>query len=229
MKKIILFFALSFIGLASHSQSTPSSMPGTLGKIADADDLFIVSITSDNWINLPSTIESKPFRSRGFSFLIMKEKMNAAGHVGIGYGLGFSSQNVHTDGVLIYNNNTERNYLEKISSTTDLETNKLSLNFIDAALEIRLRSTENSKKKSFKVNAGIKGGILVQSHTKFEDEFEKFKTYDIKGLNDFQYGVTGRIGYGNVALCVYYSLVDVFEKDKGPELTPFSAGISFTF
>ena len=49
------------------------------------------------------------------------------------------------------------------------------------------------------------------------------------GLNYFQYGVTGRIGYGSVALSGYYSLVDVFKKDKGPELTPLNVGISFTF
>ena len=83
MKKLFSLAAIVIFSLSTNAQETPapsSSMPGALGKIAAADDLFIVSITSDNWMNLPSTIEAKPLRSRGFSFLIMKEKMGKAGH-----------------------------------------------------------------------------------------------------------------------------------------------------
>lgn len=231
MKKLLTVLSFALIGTSVFAQdSTPaSSMPGALGKIASADDLFIVSITSDNWLKLSSSIESKPLRSRGFSFLIMKEKMNKAGHLGLGYGLGFSSQNVHTDGALVYDQTEGKNYLVKVPDSLDLETNKLSLNFVDFALEVRFRTAENSNGKSFKVAAGLKGGLLVQSHTKYEDKDGKFKGYNVEGLNNFQYGVTGRIGYGSIALSAYYSMVDVFKKDKGPELIPFSAGVSFTF
>ncbi len=232
MKKLFSLAAIVFIALSSFGQDASSagpSLPGALGKIVAADDLFIMSFTSDNWMNLPSTLESKPFRSRGFSFLIMKEKMNTKGHLGIGYGLGFSSQNVSTDGVLFYDDSKGENFFAKVPDSLDLETNKLSLNFIDAALEIRARTSENSKGKNFKVSAGLKVGYLLQSHTKYEDKNGKMKMYNIVGLNYFQYGITGRIGYGNVAATVYYSLVDVFKKDKGPKLTPLSVGISFTF
>lgn len=211
------------------SAPAPSSVPSTLGKIASADDLFIMSLTFDNWINLPSTIKGKPLRSRGFSFLIMKEKMNSKGHLGIGYGFGFSSQNVHTDAALYYDAIAGKNYFSIVPVTNDLETNKLSLNFVDVALELRLRTDENSKGKRFKVSGGLKAGYLIQSHTKYEDKFGKVKLYNIVGLNYFQYGVTGRIGYGSYAITGYYSLVDVFKKDKGPELTPFSVGLSCTF
>lgn len=231
MKKFFAFITCSLIGIVSFAQisSSSSSMPSALGKIADADDLFIVSLTSDNWLKLSSALESKPLRSRGFSFLILKEKMNTSGHVGIGYGLGFSSQNVHTNGAIGYDEAAGRNYLTKVPDANELETNKLSLNFIDVALELRLRTSENTKGKSWKLSAGMKGGILVQNHIKYEDKYGKYKSYNIKGLNNFQYGVTGRFGYGKVAVSTYYSLVDVFKKDKGPELTPFSLGISFTF
>ena len=232
MKKLFSLAAIVIFSLSTNAQETPapsSSMPGALGKIAAADDLFIVSITSDNWMNLPSTIEAKPLRSRGFSFLIMKEKMGKAGHFGLGYGFGISSQNVHTDAVFYYDDVAKRNYFAVVPDSFDLETNKLSLNFIDFALELRARTNENDKGKRFKVAAGLKGGYLIQSHTKYEDRSGKFKSCGMIGLNYFQYGVTGRIGYGSVALSGYYSLVDVFKKDKGPELTPLNVGISFTF
>ena len=232
MKKVFSLAAIALLSLNSFAQDVSSpgpSMPGTLAKIASSDDLFIVSFTSDNWMNLPSTLESKPLRSHGFSFLFMKEKMNTSGHFGLAYGLGFSSQNVHTDGVLYYDDSETSNFFAKVPDSLDHETNKVSLNFVDLALELRLRTSENSKGKSFKLSGGLKGGYLVQSHTKYEDKNGKYKGYNLVGLNYLQYGVTGRIGYGSIALSAYYSLVDVFKKDKGPELTPFSAGISFTF
>ena len=163
MKKLFSLAAIVIFSLSTNAQETPapsSSMPGALGKIAAADDLFIVSITSDNW-------------------------MGKAGHFGLGYGFGISSQNVHTDAVFYYDDVAKRNYFAVVPDSFDLETNKLSLNFIDFALELRARTNENDKGKRFKVAAGLKGGYLIQSHTKYEDRSGKFKSYGMIGLNYF--------------------------------------------
>ncbi len=236
MKKIFSLTVLAFLSITTFAQdatspSSPSSSASNsaLQKIAASDDLFIMSFTSDNWMNLPSTIESKPLRSHGFSFMFMNEKMNKAGNFGLGYGLGFTSQNVHTDGVLVYDDATMKTHFEKVPDSLDLETNKLSLNFLDVALELRLRTAENSKGNRWKFSAGVRGSYLLQSHTKYDDINGRVKLYNTIGLNPFQAGVTGRLGYGNVAASVYYSLIEVFKKDKGPELTPLSIGITFTF
>lgn len=234
MKKLLSIVLLSVISFLSNAQETQpqpqsSAAASALSTIASADDLFILTLSSDNWSGLPSEFKAKPFRSRGLSFLIMKEKMTESGHFGIGYGLGFSSQNVHTDATIFYNDSSNTSQLYKLPDSLDVNLNKLSLNFIDAAFEVRLRTTENSHERRFKVSVGMKAGYLVQSHTKYDDKNGKVKTYDIKNLNSFQYGLTGRIGYGGISASVYYSLVDVFKKDKGPSLTPYSVGVTFTF
>ena len=139
------------------------------------------------------------------------------------------SQNVHTNATLIDTTSNESNYALSVIPDSLYTLNKLSLNFITAALEIRIRSIENKNGHRFKFNVGILGGYLLQSHAKLDGKYGKYKTYGIKHLNKFQYGLTGRIGYSNYAFHVYYSLVDVFKKGEGPELIPYSLGISFTF
>jgi hypothetical protein len=226
--KRLLFIILVFVSYALSAQTNKPDSKGY--AIVQREDKLIINITSDNWTNLPSGIKGKALRSRGFSFLLMSDRMNKTGNMGIAAGLGFMSQNVHTNGYLADTTSNESAYiLQPINVGLDYKINKLSLNFITAALEIRLRSNKNKHDERFKLTVGVLAGYLLQSHVKYEDKYFKFKLYDIKHLNKFQYGLEGRIGYGNYALCGYYSLVDVFKDKGGPDLTPYSIGISFTF
>jgi hypothetical protein len=190
------------------------------------EDLAVFSLTSDNWTGLPDGIDSKPFRSRGFSFLFMTEAMNTSHNIGVGAGLGFMSQNVHTNAYII--DSGSASYLSPIPDSAGLEWNKLSTNFITGAVELRLRTNENNKGEHFKLSLGFQAGYLLQSHKKYEDKNGKYKTYDIAHLNKFQYGIEGRIGYNKIAINGYYSLVPVFEDGEGPEMFPYSIGISLT-
>ena len=219
--------AMVLFSLQLFAQESPT--PKSISKIVQREDKLILNLTSDNWAKLSSDFKSKPIRSRGFSFLIMNERMSKSGNLGLGAGLGFMSQNVHTNA---YPDDTTINgtasVLMKIPDSL-YEVNKLSLNFITAAIEIRIHSNENKKRERFKFSLGMLAGYLVQNHIKFDGKYGKTKIYNIKHLNNFQYGVEGRIGYSNFGINGYYSLVDVFEKGKGPELIPYSIGISFTF
>ena len=86
MKKLFSLAAIAFLSFttyAQHATSTPKQ--GTLEKITAADDLFIMTFSSDNWVNLPSSLEAKQLRSHGFSFMFMNEKMNTDGNFELGY------------------------------------------------------------------------------------------------------------------------------------------------
>jgi len=196
-------------------------------RFADKEDRLILNLNWDNWLNTSTGVDVKDFRSRGFSFLLMNEKIYGQGNFAFGLGIGFSSQNVHSNSFPTYNADGSKTYLSPIPDSIDYDLNKLSCNYIDAALELRFRTNENQAHKRFKITVGMKGGVLVQSHTKYEDGDEKVKTYDIKNLNTFQYGVTARIGYGKWGISGYYSLINLFKDGKGPDVVPVSVGISF--
>mgnify|MGYP003377147226 FL=1 len=122
----------------------------------------------------------------------------------------------------------DRTYIHPLPDSVDYDINKLSLNYLDLALEFRIHSKENESHKRFKLSLGVKGGWLFQDHTKYKDEDMKSKSYNLDHLNAFQYGLTARMGYSKLGVNGYYALSGIFEKDKGPDLVPFSIGISFT-
>lgn len=216
----VLLFTFSFV----YAQDKE---PVRIPKFGKKEDRLIMNFTWDNWLKTSQGTQVKGFRSRGFSFLLMNEKILGKGNAAIGFGLGFSSQNVHSNTFPTYDPDGSHTFLSPIYGNYDL--NKLSCNFLDAALELRFRTNQNEKEKRFKISLGIKGGYLVQSHTKYEDANGKIKTYDIKNLSKFQYGPTARIAYGNWGLSGYYSLVNLFKDGKGPEVVPVSMGISLAF
>jgi len=55
---------------------------------------------------------------------------------------------------------------------------------------------------------------------------EKLKDHDDFFLNPFRFDATLRIGWGLINLFGTYSVSTLFKKDKGPELYPFSVGLT---
>lgn len=224
MKKILFLF-LTLTSLISFAQTTEKK-PMQIPRFATKQDRLLLNLNWDNWLNASEATEVKGFRSRGFSFLFMNENVFGEGNTAVAFGLGFSSQNVHSNVYPTYNADKSKTFFSPLTGDYDL--NKLSVNFIDAAFEFRYRTDENEARKRFKISVGIKGGILVQSHTKYEDDVVgKIKTYGIKNLNKFQYGATARIGYGHWGISGYYSLVNLFKNDKGPAVVPVSIGLAY--
>ncbi len=78
------------------------------------------------------------------------------------------------------------------------------------------------------ISGGLIGGVKIGSHTKVKHGDTKDKDRSGFYINSFKYEATARIGYKGIALFANYSLNPLFEDGKGPKLTPFTVGISFT-
>jgi hypothetical protein len=85
--------------------------------------------------------------------------------------------------------------------------------------------------RGFFVQAGVIGSMKIGSHTKVKvmESGHKEKDYSSFNLNLLRYELTARAGYGCLGIYVNYQMTPLFEKDHGPELYPFSAGISLQF
>ncbi len=80
----------------------------------------------------------------------------------------------------------------------------------------------------FFVSAGVLGGVRLFSSTKVEYENNGEKEDKVQNdfnISSFRYGFTARIGYRGLKLFANYYPTSLFEKDKGPEVNPFSVGL----
>ena len=84
--------------------------------------------------------------------------------------------------------------------------------------------------RGFFVQAGAIGGMKIGSHTKIKSlDNRKEKDFSDFNLNLLRYELTVRIGYGWLGAYVNYQMTPMFQANHGPELYPFSAGLSLQF
>jgi hypothetical protein len=80
---------------------------------------------------------------------------------------------------------------------------------------------------------GLIGGLKIGSHTKvvYEDGGDKNKDKNRSDffLSPFRYGYTARAGYGFLKVFANYYNTTLFEKNKGPQLHPFTIGFMLSF
>lgn len=111
----------------------------------------------------------------------------------------------------------------------NIKKSKLGLVSVMVPLLAEFQIPINSYQNRIYISGGIYGSAKLNSHTKIkykQDQNEKIKVVDHFSLHDFSYGIMIRTGYRWINLHATYDLVDLFKNGKGPELTPFSVGIT---
>ncbi len=194
-----------------------------------SDDNLIVDINYDFWLNTPSNITLKPY-SRGINVSYLYNFTGEHSNICLAAGAEVSCQNFFIDAKPELNNGFV-NFVN-IPDNIDYKKNKLSTTYIEIPFEIRFRTNKSCRKdKSFKIFAGFKVGYLVNNHIKYKGDDGsgkeiKIKQYNIDNIQKYRYGITARIGYGKFNITGFYPLTQLFEKDKGPDITPISVGLS---
>ncbi len=109
----------------------------------------------------------------------------------------------------------------------------VNANYFDIPFEIRWHSRKYDPKRSFKITVGGKVGFLFDSKTKIKykegGETKKTKQKENFNLTSIRYGAYTKIGFGGFGFFYYYSISDMFKKNKGPMDTttyPMTIGLS---
>lgn len=158
------------------------------------------------------------------------------------FGLGTNLVGIVTGLGLEFNNYNFRNpYTLKVengitvpddSYASDLDKNvkksRLSTTHLTAPILLEFQIPTHSRHRIF-FSAGVIGGVRIGSHTRVVydgDGKGKDKTKDDFNLSTFRYGISAQVGYRAIKLFANYYPTSLFEKGKGPEVYPFTIGLT---
>lgn len=173
-------------------------------------------------------------------------------HVGFTTGIGFSTANYYFTGnrVMLSDSSTLKAYRiqDEKGNLVGLDKNKLVVSHLNVPLLFEYQTNPYRRLSSFHFSLGVIAGVRIGSYTKqvyqekdgqyflVDDQGQKVATYDVKRhvvrtkgsyhLSPFKMDATVRIGWSYLKLYGTYSLTSMFQKDKGPEVYPFSVGIT---
>jgi len=152
-------------------------------------------------------------------------------HINIVTGMGFDFNNYRLN-----NNYRLQKDSNKVAAVYDsaitFKKNKLMVAYLDIPLLLQFDTDPIGRHHSRTIHfsAGLVGSMRIGSHTKQEYEIGGTnyspKIHDSFDLNPFKYSAMVRIGYGKLDLFATYALSPMFAKNEGPQLYPFSVGIT---
>lgn len=150
--------------------------------------------------------------------------------LGFTTGLGFEWANYRFDSdvVLLKDGNDLIDNFE--ANQKNYTKSKLLVNYLNLPLMFEFQTNKHSKKNSFHIGAGLQTGLRIGSHTKnvYQEDGNKKKDKNPGDfhINPFKYDAMVRVGWGKLNLHANYSLNTLFKNNRGPELYPFTVGIS---
>ncbi|NNC94838.1 MAG: PorT family protein [Chitinophagales bacterium] len=228
MKAILFSFAVLISSMAfAQEEEVTEFTPATKKVTASNQDRIVLDFTFDNWKNDIDQLKTKWY-SRGFGFAFMYDVRLKESKFSVAPGIGFTSNSVFFDALLVDTGKAAFDYAAY--ETRNIKKSKFNTVFLEIPLELRFRANPDNPAKSFKFAIGFKAGLRIDAKTKIKEEIgtqtKVFKDKRWEDAETFRAGPTVRMGYGPFNVIGFYSITNVFKKGEGPEVTPWSIGIS---
>jgi len=119
-----------------------------------------------------------------------------------------------------------------IDPDMDYKKNRLGTCYLTVPLMLEFQIPVSGEHKRLYLSGGVVGGLRILSRQiqKYEIDGDKTrnKVKDDFNLNGFRYGLTARLGYGSFGFFANYSMTPLFKDGSGPEIYPFTFGITLS-
>ncbi|WP_439183167.1 porin family protein [Carboxylicivirga taeanensis] len=208
------------------------------GHWAGCDIGFNGYFTSDFSTDLPSDalfMDLNGSKSVTFSINFLQYNIGLQRHknnFGMVLGAGWTFYNYRTDLPYTFERDasTGRTIGVPVPEERSVEKNKITTSFINIPLLFEWQIPASEPYHRFYVSAGPYCGFKIGGHTKLVYKENGNRTKD-KGRDDinltpFQYGAMFRVGYRFINLYATYNFSTFYTDNRGPELYPFTIGLS---
>ena len=240
MKKSLLILTFLLVAFGVRGQQLQPQKPSVFQMLKQLRGNFVLDAGITNLASGQIPTDALNSRSVGLSFLY---HIRLADHLSVGSGLGLQWERIAlAEGktfIQTQNGSTMQVTLTDAVAgipfaTPDIKKSILATSYLDLPLE--LRAVTHTGRRTFRVVAGVKLSVLLNSHTKVKytdlyGEIDKFSHYGNLYLHRVRAGIYGRVGYKTVHLFGHYSLMPLFEEGKladtaNQNITPFTLGMS---
>ncbi len=257
MKKIlfiVLFFALTGMVKAQDDtthradkvaaielkeEGIPAAKPKKVYILSNrSNDHFMAQLGYTMWTGQPDSIQTKGF-SRSVNFYFMFDfPFKATPQFSAAIGLGVGSDHIVFD--KSYPNlkgQTTTLRFNRAPDTTYFKKTKLATTYLEAPIELRYISNPERSEKSFKMALGVKVGTMIKAGVRgrqlMSNSGVKLNDYQSKEASKRYFNTTrvvgtARVGYGVISLFATYQITKLLKDVAGPELRPFTVGLTLS-
>lgn len=202
------------------------------GHFAGIDFGFNVFLNQDYTGYQSEFMENDVFRSNSAYFNVIQQSFGLQKNkntFGLVTGLGLQLQSFRLDDNITFYKDEGGIIQPEYVSVAEKQKSKFANVLLVVPLLAEWQFPVNHYDNRVYFSAGILAGLRINSHTKIKyklDKKQKLKVVDDFSMPTFTYSLMVRAGYRWFNLFASYDLVPLFKKDKGPELTPFTFGIT---
>ena len=223
MKKIVLLLAGILVMSTFTKVNAQIISESARRKVTVGVDVF-----SDMWLNIPANMTLRTVHQGANAFIQYNFNIGKSKNITFAAGVGIDNHNLFTN-TRIDNVKADTIVFVPISGDTKYKRSKMNLVSVSAPLELKFRW-----KSGLKLGVGMKIGYVFDSKEKYVGNSPQGsvtvneKTKGIAQLETLTFGPTLRFGYKFINIYGHYQINSVFRMGHGPQINPFSVGITIT-
>ncbi len=239
MKKILSVLVFSLLATALFAQDS-TARKNTRSLANRANDHLLIQLGYAGWGGAPDSVNNlKNGLSKSINVYLMWDfpfKTNPK--LSMAFGPGISTDHILFSKAYIgIKDLTTTMRFSNRSDTDHFKKTKIATAYLEAPVEFRYTADPFNSDKSFKMAIGVKVGTLLSAHTRSS----KYENKSGNSLNDYvekesskrffnrnRLVGTARVGIGHLSLYGSYQLTPLFKEGMGPQVHPFSIGITLS-
>lgn len=245
MKKILSAIVCTLFVTLLFAQDTPDTaivvrkrQPPPITR--SSNDHLLVQFGYTDWASSPDSVKD---RKAGFSksfnvYLMYDFPFKTNPKLSMAFGPGIATDHVVFGSTFVgIKELTPTIRFSDRSDTDHFKKTKIATAYLEAPIEFRYTKNPYKPNSSLKAAIGVKVGTLINAHTrntKLENRSgNSLNDYTLKEsskrfFNKTRLVAMGRVGVGHWSLYGSYQLTALFKDGLGPQVKPFSIGITLS-
>ncbi len=238
MKKILTFaFCTALITNTLIAQDKPVEKKPKIDMSNRANDHFLVQFGYTTWSGKPDSITTGGLSKSINAYFMFDFPFKTNPKLSMAFGPGIATDHIlFTKTGVGIKDLTPTMYFTNQADTNHFKKTKLATAYLEAPIEFRY-SADPETGDGFKFAIGVKVGTLINAHTRNTKFSSRSNTvindYTMKEISKRFFNKTrlsgmARVGYGHFSLFGSYQFTTLLKDGSGPEVRPFSIGLTLS-